>query len=70
MKVLLDIGGDFAPCSQPPSGYMDWHAWAAVQHKAGLRQRECPTCGKWRYPQEMDGAGCATCKRQEGGETA
>ena len=31
---------------------MDFHEWAAVQHKAGLRQKQCARCSLWRYPQE------------------
>lgn len=38
--------------SQPPKGYVAWHDWAAAQHAGGLRQRQCPTCKLWRYPQE------------------
>jgi hypothetical protein len=37
----------------PPSGYCDWHDWANVQHKAGLRQVTCGKCSKWKYPQEL-----------------
>ncbi len=36
-----------------PSGYLDWHAWATAQHRAGLRQVRCSD-GKWRYPQEIE----------------
>jgi hypothetical protein len=36
----------------PPEGYMEWHEWARVQHRAGLRQRRCWSCGLWRFPQE------------------
>lgn len=35
------------------SDYLGWHAWAEVQHKAGLRQRECGSCHRWKYPQEL-----------------
>jgi len=38
--------------SQAPEGYLNWHDWAEVQHKAGLRQVPCPRCGLWRFPQE------------------
>lgn len=44
------------PGEQPPaseSDYLGWHAWAEVQHKAGLRQVQCGGCGLWRYPQEL-----------------
>jgi hypothetical protein len=47
------VGGDFKPGDQAPRGYLDWQEWAEVQHKAGLRQRECGKCGLWRYPQEL-----------------
>jgi len=30
-----------------------WHEWAEVQHKAGLRQKECGRCGKRKYLQEL-----------------
>ncbi|HVR53747.1 MAG TPA: hypothetical protein VMS38_28740 [Pseudorhodoferax sp.] len=44
---------EFKPGDQAPSGYLQWHEWAEVQHKAGLRQKECGRCGKWRYPQQL-----------------
>lgn len=42
---------------QPPADhdYLGWHAWAEVQHKAGLRQRECGRCARWKFPQELSG---------------
>lgn len=49
----MTIGGDFKPGDQAPTGYLDWHEWAEVQHKAGLRQKECGRCGKWCYPQQL-----------------
>lgn len=45
--------GDQPPAE--PSDYLGWHAWAEVQHKAGLRQKQCGCCGGWWYPQEMSG---------------
>ena len=36
-----------------PTGYLQWHEWAAVQHKAGLRSKECGRCGRWNYPQQL-----------------
>jgi hypothetical protein len=50
---VLTVAGDYKPGDQPPTGYLDWHEWAEVQHKAGLRQTECGRCGKWKYPQEL-----------------
>lgn len=38
--------------SSPPSGCVAWHLWAEDQHKGGLRQKQCPVCGLWKFPQE------------------
>lgn len=43
----------YKPGDHAPQGYLAWHEWAEVQHKAGLRQVECGRCGLWRYPQEL-----------------
>lgn len=43
----------FKPGDPAPEGYCAWHEWAEVQHKSGLRQKECGRCGKWRYPFEL-----------------
>jgi len=51
----LTFAGDYKPGDPPPSGYFDWHSWADVQHKAGLRQVTCGMCGLWRFPQELTG---------------
>lgn len=53
MPAVLTIGGNYKPGDPPPIGYSDWHEWAAVQHKAGLRQKTCSRCGKYKYPQEI-----------------
>jgi uncharacterized OB-fold protein len=39
--------------SQPPSGYVAWHEWAAAQGRGGLKQTQCKTCGLYRFPQEV-----------------
>jgi hypothetical protein len=44
---------DYKPGDLPPEGYLQWHEWAEVQRKAGIKQRQCPTCGLWRTPQEL-----------------
>ena len=44
---------EFKPGDPMPSGYLAWHEWAEVQHKAGLRQVQCGRCGKWQYPQQL-----------------
>lgn len=50
---IITVAGDYKPGDPPPSGYNDWHEWAAVQHKAGLRQKRCGRCVKWKFPQEL-----------------
>ena len=56
-KVLrlgcLLVQEHYKPGDPAPEGYLAWHEWAAVQHKAGLRQKQCGSCGLWRYPQEL-----------------
>lgn len=37
----------------PDHDYNGWHDWAAVQHKAGLRQVRCGQCSLYRFPQEL-----------------
>ena len=47
---------DWKPGDQPPADkndYLAWHAWADVQYKAGIRQKQCRRCGLWRTPQEL-----------------
>lgn len=54
MNVACILEQDtYKPGDLPPEGYLAWHEWADVQHKAGLRQVECGRCGLWRYPQEL-----------------
>lgn len=53
--TTLTFIGEHKPGDPPPTGYADWHAWADVQHKAGLRQKRCGRCVKWKYPQELSG---------------
>ena len=49
----LCIVPKFAPGDPRPDGYLEWYEWAAVQHKAGLRQKRCVGCAKWKFPQEL-----------------
>lgn len=55
LNGVLTVAGTYKPGDPPPNGYLEWHEWAEVQHKAGLRQVMCGRCGKWRYPQELSG---------------
>lgn len=50
---IVTMSPDYKPGDPEPAGYLDWHAWAEVQHKAGLRQSQCGRCLLWRYPQQM-----------------
>ncbi len=43
----------YAPGDLPPEGYLEWHEWAEVQHKAGIKQVQCCRCGLWQTPQEL-----------------
>lgn len=43
----------YRPGDQAPEGYLAWHEWAEIQHKAGLRQKQCGRCGLWRFPQQL-----------------
>jgi len=51
--TYVDFVDDYKPGDPAPEGYCEWHAWAEVQHKAGLRQKQCAHCLKWKYPQEL-----------------
>lgn len=50
--MIVDIMPIFKAGDPAPSGYNEWHEWARVQLKAGLRQKRCPMCGLYRFPQE------------------
>jgi hypothetical protein len=53
--IHICFAGTFKPGDPPPLGYCDWHAWAEVQMKAGLKQETCGYCGLWQFPQELSG---------------
>lgn len=53
MNVHILMQRAYQPGDQAPEGYLAWHEWAETQNKAGLRQKECGRCGKWKYPQEL-----------------
>ena len=50
--VHITTIGEYKPGDLPPAGYLDWHEWAEVQYKAGIKQSQCSDCGKWVTPQE------------------
>ena len=43
----------YKPGDLPPTGYLEWHEWAEVQRKAGIKQRQSAKCGLWKTPQEL-----------------
>ena len=53
MQVHILAQATYQPGEPAPEGYLAWHEWAETQHKAGLRQKECGRCGKWKDPQEL-----------------
>ena len=54
MQIIhMLVQQDYKPGDQAPEGYLAWQEWAEVQHKSGLRQKECGRCGLWRYPQQL-----------------
>lgn len=57
-RGVVDIVPFFKAGDTPPSGYNEWHEWAAVQHRAGLRQKRCNKCHHWLFPQEVRDHAC------------
>lgn len=49
----------YQPSDPPPTAYLAWHEWAAVQHKAGYRQTQCHHCCRWLFPQEQAAHECS-----------
>lgn len=43
----------YKPGDQEPEGYLAWHEWADIQAKAGLKQKACGRCGRWKFPQQL-----------------
>lgn len=68
-RVFLDDAGSYKPGDLPPEGYLQWHEWAEVQRKAGIKQVECGSCGKWQTPQELSGEKLTMPAKTSKGET-
>lgn len=51
-KTYLCVTGDYKPGDPAPEGYLERIEWARVQMKAGLIQRRCPGCGKYKFTHE------------------
>jgi hypothetical protein len=58
--IHIDIMPIFKAGDPPPegNGYLEWHEWAEVQLAAGLLQTQCPRCGRWNFPQEIEIHNC------------
>jgi len=52
---IIDTVPIFNVGDPAPEGYLEWHEWARIQHKGGLRQRYCQTCQLYKFPQEKCG---------------
>lgn len=48
---FVDITPIFKAGDPEPEGYLEWHEWARVQMKAGLKQVR-RKCGYFHFPQE------------------
>jgi len=33
--------------------YFDINEWAETQIRGGLKETQCPSCNRWKFPQEM-----------------
>ena len=53
-RTFITFIPTFKAGDPPPSGYVAWHEWAKVQGRAGLRQRKCRRCDRYKFPQELD----------------
>ena len=50
---IVCVARTFKPGDPAPKGYLDHFEWHEVQQKAGLRQVQCGSCGKYCYPQQL-----------------
>jgi len=50
--IHIEILPTFKPGDPAPEGYNQWHVWAELQVKAGLRQKRCPQCLRFYFPHE------------------
>ena len=55
MSAHILAQANYKPGGSSPEGYLAWHEWAGVQHKAGLKQCVCGRCACWQYAQELSG---------------
>jgi len=50
--MILEIP-TYKPGDSEPTGYLQWHEWAEVQWKSGLRQQQCGVCERFYFPQSL-----------------
>ncbi len=73
MVAIICETGEYAVGDQPPANYLEWHEWAKVQHRGGLRQKRRPCCGTLKFPQvacacedeterQQSRGGCGICR--------
>ena len=62
--VCLMVGKKFKAGDPRPKNesYTDWLDWAEAQHRGKLRQRQCPNCSHWLFPQEFEDHVCQGLK--------
>lgn len=52
-RVMIDATKDFKVGDPCPHGYVARQEWAEVHYNAGLRQKECCACMRWKFPHEL-----------------
>lgn len=50
---ILTVVSNYKAGDLPPEGYLEWHEWAEVQRRSGIKQVTCGKCGVWNTPQEL-----------------
>lgn len=52
----MSVSQDFKAGDQPPkgNGYIEMEEWAEAQMKAGLKQKMCSHCSRWKFPQQIE----------------
>ena len=53
MLGSISITPDFRVGDPCPDGYVDRQEWFDVHLKAGLKQKRCEECGRYKFPHEL-----------------
>ena len=59
--MVLTLAGEYTADSDVPSGYLDWHQYAATMQHLGIRQIRCGQCKLYSWPKELVGGKCPKC---------